>query len=477
LYENIGIPLEDILYRTHTQLADFFPHLGFTPELITLWEESIQKTFETGKSMRVEFDYKGLTFDWIFIPEKSQTDEVVSIITSGRDITEFKILHQKLNQAYKMEAIGTLAGGIAHDFNNILSPIIMGTEMVLAEIPHMNPEEGILRKVIQAAVRAKELVQQILNFSRQENEDKRFIQFIPIIKETVKLIRSSLPSTIEIKLDILAEDDVIQGDPVQMHQVLMNLCTNAFHSMQEKGGLLEIQITNENIDSEEATLSDDLKPGYFVKLAIKDTGHGMDSKTMEKIYDPFFTTKARGEGTGMGLSVVHGIIKDHEGYLYIESVVEKGTTFTILLPCIKNVLTEEKEKIEPPPFGSERILFVDDEQAIVNMCPRAIKRWGYTVDATTNALEAMDTFQKNPYQYDLVITDQTMPELTGVALAKKLLNIRHDIPIILCTGFSEEVTRENLQQFGIRDLLMKPIVLLELAQTIRRVLDSDTNRG
>ncbi len=471
-----GIQLDDILYKTHAQLADKFPHLGFTPELIKLWNDSIQKTFERGQSMRIEFDFRGLTFDWILIPEKSHEGEVVSVMTSARDITELKLLHQKLNQAHKMEAIGTLSGGIAHDFNNILSPIIMGTEMVLAKTDDKNPDKGILRKVIQAAIRAKELVQQILNFSRHDDEEKRSMRLIPIIKETLTLIRATLPSSIEIKQNIIAEDDIIWGNPIQIHQVIMNLCTNAFHAMKEKGGILEIEITNEIIDTKEVAQSNDLKPENFIKLFIKDTGHGMSAETIDNIYDPFFTTKARGEGTGMGLSVVHGIIKSHDGFIHVESAVDKGTTFHILIPCKKKEFSEKKEDILQPPFGSERILFIDDEEAIINIYSRAITKLGYKVDTRTDALGAMELLQKDPYLYDLVITDQTMPKLTGAELSKKILEIRKNMPIILCTGFSEKITPKNFQQLGIRGLLMKPIAQLEMAQAIRKVLDSSTKQ-
>lgn len=391
---------------------------------------------------------------------------------SNRDITDKKRLEGQLRQVQKMEAIGTLAGGIAHDFNNILTPILLGAELVQSVIPEENPAQKDLEKVIQAAERAKELVQQILTFSRQGEEERRPLEIIPVVKEVIKLIRASLPSTIEIKLRIEAIADIVTAAPIEIHQIIMNLCTNASHAMREKGGLLEIALINEAIKASDLMGADDLtRPGSYVKLTVRDTGHGMDDRTRERIFDPFFTNKNRGEGTGLGLSVVHGIIESLGGTITVESEIQEGTTFNVYLPCTPRKAIEEPEKQESSPMGSERILFIDDERAIANIYKKILERLGYKVTASDNVVEALNDFREDPGRFDLVVTDLTMPKMTGLELAKEILRLRPDLPIILCTGFSQETAAEEARQIGIQEILFKPIDRLTLAKTIRKLLD------
>jgi PAS domain S-box-containing protein len=390
---------------------------------------------------------------------------------SNHDLTERKQLEKQLLQAQRMEAIGTLAGGIAHDFNNILTPILMGTEMAQLRIPEEHPAQNDLNKVMQATQRAKELVQQILTFSRQGDEEKEPLRLTLLVKQVIQFIRASLPATIEIRQNLSARSDIVIGNPIQIHQVIMNLCSNAAHAMRDGGGLLEINLANETVGAFDSTRYGNLKPGEFVKLTIRDTGHGMDSRTMDKIFDPFFTTKARGEGTGMGLAVVHGIVKNLEGAVTLESTPGQGTSFHVFLPGDETRAIEEIEKHEPPPNGTERILFVDDEAAITEIYKNVLEQLGYTIDTRNNALDALRDFQKNPDRFDLVITDQTMPKMTGIELAGALLGIRPNLPIILCTGFSEQIIPETINKAGIQAFMWKPIGRLELARTIRKLLD------
>jgi PAS domain S-box-containing protein len=391
---------------------------------------------------------------------------------SNRDVTEIKQIEEQLRHAQRMEAIGTLAGGIAHDFNNILTPILMGTELAQLTIPEDDLAQEHLWKVLQAGHRAKELVKQILTFSRQDEEKVKPLKLIPIVKEVVKLIRASLPATIEINQHIQAQSDIILANPIQIHQVIMNLCTNAAYAMREKGGILEIGLTNDTMEAGDLIRSGEIKPGNFVKITVQDTGHGIDSRIRENIFDPFFTTKEREEGTGMGLSMVHGIVKSLEGAIAVASEPLKGTLFSVYLPCVKAELVDENEKRESAPPGTERLLFIDDEPMIPEIYESMLQQLGYHVEIRTKPLEAWDYFCENPDKVDMMITDQTMPYITGIELAKKVLELRPGLPIILCTGFSQQEVVDVARNAGISAVLFKPIGRLTFAQTIRNILDS-----
>jgi signal transduction histidine kinase len=383
---------------------------------------------------------------------------------------ERESLTAQLQQAQKMEAIGTLAGGIAHDFNNILTPIIMGAELALMSTPVENHTHALLEKVISSGMRAKELVQQILTFSRQSDLERRPLKLVPTLKEALKLARASLPSTIEIQQDIRVQKDLVLANPTQVHQVVMNLITNAAHAMREEGGVLEIALHQEPLDEAALAGLPELSPGHFLRLTVKDTGHGMDRKTVERIFDPFFTTKERGEGTGLGLSIVHGIIRSYDGAIRVESRLGEGTRFEIYLPLIEAAEEVNRAKKQQIPRGSERVLLVDDEPMIVEIHSNMLKALGYQVTPEADPLVALQTFSNNPQGFDLVITDMTMPKLTGDKLASEIMRIRPGMPVILCTGFSERISQELTTDLGIRAFVMKPIGLADIANRIREVL-------
>ena len=385
---------------------------------------------------------------------------------------EKKKLERQLRQAQKMEAVGTLAGGIAHDFNNILSAVIGFTEMVIDDAPPASPLRHNMEQVLQAGMRAKQLVQQILAFSRQSDQELRPVKLKRVITEACKLLRASLPATIGIRTR-LRTDAFTLGDPTQMHQVLMNLGTNAGHAMRERGGTLTIELAEVADAAAWRRHHPELTAEAYVRLTVSDSGSGIPAAIIDRIFDPFFTTKELTEGTGMGLAVVHGIVTSHKGLITVTSRPETGTTFTILLPQIVAPMQNRRPSVGDLPTGREHILFVDDEAALVDMSTQLLERLGYRVTARTSSREALAKFSAAPQDVDLVITDMTMPQLTGKELAAARLQIRPDLPIILCTGFSEIITEEAAQQVGIKAFTLKPIIMKELAETIRRVLDQD----
>jgi len=381
-------------------------------------------------------------------------------------------LEIQLQQAQKMESIGTLAGGIAHDFNNVLYSIIGYTELTMDDMPEGSLAQKNIEEVFKGAMRAKDMVQQILAFSRKADTEKKPIKVQSVVKEALKLLRTSIPSTIEIRQNIYADCGPILADPTQIHQVVMNLATNAYQAMREKGGVLELTLMGEEISANDSESYLDLNSGTYLKLTVRDTGHGMDNVVIEKIFDPYFSTKSPGEGTGMGLAVVHGIVKDHGGDIEVYSKLGEGTTFSVFLPLVETRPVAPKViSIEPVPTGTERILFVDDEETIVLMTQQTLERLGYQVTPRTSSVEALEAFRAQPDNFDLVITDFTMPNMTGIELASKLLEIRPEIPIIICTGFSEVIDKNRAKAAGIREYVMKPIVKEEIARTIRKVLD------
>ena len=394
------------------------------------------------------------------------------LIQRKRTEEEKEKLQSQLQRAQKMEAIGTLAGGIAHDFNNVLYAIIGYTELSMDAVPEGSKARRNLQEVLKAADRAKNMVQQILNFSRNTEKEKKLISVLSVLKEAVNLIRTSLPSTIEIRQNIDADCGPVMADPTRIHEIIMNLGTNAYHAMREKGGILRITLRQDEIGSDDSKYDLDLNSGSYLKLTVEDTGHGIDSNIMEKIFDPYFTTKGVGEGTGMGLSVVHGIVRDHGGDISVYSEPGKGTAFHVYLPLIETGSVErEIISAEPVSTGTERILFIDDEEQIVQMVQQILESLGYHVTPRTSSVEALEAFRTMPDEFDLVITDMTMPNMTGAELAPRLLEIRSDIPIILCTGFSELMDENKAKAIGIREYVMKPIVRDKIAGTIRKVLD------
>jgi len=394
-------------------------------------------------------------------------------IKKAEDVSrqEIEKMQARFRQVQKMEAIGTLAGGIAHDFNNILSAIIGYTELALYFDSEATSSRELLEQVLKASNRAKDLVAQILTFSRQSEQELKPVMISLLIKENLRLLRTSLPTTIEIRQNITAKSSTVLADPTQIHQVLMNLCTNASHAMRENGGVLDVSLIPFDLDPNAATHYPDLTPGPYLKLTVSDTGHGMNRAVMEHIFDPFFTTKEPGRGAGMGLSVVHGIVTSYGGTIIPESEPGKGTTFHVFFPRLEKKIPAEAETVSPILTGNECILFVDDEEAITHMGQQMLERLGYEVFARTSSIEALEVFRSQPDKFDLILTDQIMPNMTGENLAKKIMQIRPEIPIVLCTGFTETITPEKARAMGFRELLLKPIVIRDLAEAIRRVLD------
>ena len=389
------------------------------------------------------------------------------------DITQEKRLQDQLQQSQKMEAIGTLAGGIAHDFNNILFSIIGNTEMSMDDVPEGSMARSNMQEVLTAAKRARDMVRQILDFSRQGIQERKPLRVQPIIDEALQLLNASVPAFIEIIEDIDMECGPVLADPTQIHQIMMNLCTNAYHAMREKGGTMGVTLRQINIDSSDLPTPLGLKSGSCLKLVVSDTGHGMAREVMERIFDPYFTTKGPGGGTGMGLSVVHGIVKGHGGDISVHSEPGKGTRVDVFLPMIENntEVPLETVSLESIPGGNEHILLVDDEENIVHMIQHMLERLGYHVTGRTSSVEALEAFRSLPKKFDIIITDQTMPNMTGEELAKELLQIRPDIPIILCTGFSEIIPEEKAKAIGIKDYIMKPVLKSQLAKAVRYALD------
>ncbi len=391
------------------------------------------------------------------------------ITESKRAEEEKKRLEAQLLQGHKLEAIGTLAGGIAHDFNNILTPIIGYAEMALSDTPQFNLMRHRLEQILTAAIRARELVKQILAFGRSDKEQRHIpVEISLVVKEALKLLRASLPSSIEIRQEI--DSGVVLANATQIHQILMNLCTNAAHAMDGKG-ILEVCLSR--VDLRETDLSDpsmiDLKPGPHLMLRISDTGVGMDARTIERIFDPYFTTKEVGKGSGLGLAVVNGIVRRHKGANTVQSEPGKGTTFSIYLPATDASIAEVVETKQELPMGTERILLIDDEQIVVEMETAILELLGYDVTPETDSLRALEIFRSRPEEFDLVVTDYTMPKLTGTDLSSAIRQIRADIPIILCTGFSEKVTEEGAMDLGM-ELVMKPFSMKQIAESVRKAL-------
>ena len=381
-------------------------------------------------------------------------------------------LEVQLRQAQKMEALGTLAGGIAHDFNNILSAVLGYSELGLQDLDDQtHPLYPKLKAINHAGHRARDLVEQILAFSRMQEQLQAPIKISPIVKEAIKLLQSSLPANIEIQADITADMPVL-GDPTQIHQIIMNLCTNAYHAMQASGGVLGISLEPAAVDVSAAFAALDLPPDQYLQLTVSDTGAGISPAIIDRIFDPYFTTKDKGKGTGLGLAVVHGIVKRHRGEISVESRVGKGTQFTVFLPVSGDESAESSRHPTPLPRGTEHVLLVDDEKDLVEIGSEMLQRLGYQVTAITGSLDALETFKQDPFRFDIVVTDYNMPGMTGDQMARQMLSIRREIPIVVCTGFSEVFDQQRAQSIGIRQTLMKPVTMDAMAHAVHEVLAS-----
>jgi PAS domain S-box-containing protein len=476
------------------QCMDFF---GYTPdEMKVKWMqlttsnpvnqagfETTQKAIQTGEKQKPYMlegrrkDGKNILLEIEESPILDQNGKTVLIAGAVRDITDYKRaeeekekLEAQLRQSQKMEAIGTMAGGIAHDFNNILSIILGNTELAIRDVPEWHPVKESLDEVRQACLRAKDVVRQLLSFGRKSEMQLRPIDIGVILRESLKLIRSTLPSNIEIRQDFDEGTWTILGDPTQINQILINLSTNAADAIESAGGILSVSLENVEIARQDPELN--LEPGRYVKISVSDTGVGISAEERDRIFDPYYTTKNVGKGTGMGLAVVHGIVETHNGRIEVNSTPGKGTAFEIFFRSIDAAPVVEVPASNTLPHGGETILFVDDEKSIVKLNKARLERLGYQVIGTADPFEALDLFHHKSIQFDLVITDMTMPNMMGDELAAEMMKIRPDIPIILCTGFSGRISEEQALEKGIRAFVMKPLELKDIAETIRNVLDA-----
>ena len=398
------------------------------------------------------------------------TDGSVSKLTVFHDLTEMKKLEAQLQQAQKMEAIGTLAGGIAHDFNNILMAILGHCDLAKMQLPEDSDAIDNLNQVKNAGNRARNLIKQILAFSRMGKQERIALSPTPLIKEALKFLKSTLPTSIEIRDHIEADPGIIEADATQIHQIMMNLCTNADHAMREEGGTLDVKLRRVELDRHRDIQLHELHTGPHVRLTVNDTGCGIDSETLEHIFDPYFTTKEVGEGTGLGLSVVHGIVNTHGGAITVASEPGKGTSFNVYFPVIDKEETMEEGAEGPLPTGNERILFVDDDKVIVEIGEKMLGQLGYDVVVKTSSVEALELFQTDPDRFDLVITDMTMPKMTGDQFARELMKVRPNIPVILCTGFNHKISEKQAKEIGIKAFAMKPLVRRDMANIVRKAL-------
>jgi PAS domain S-box-containing protein len=477
-----------------------------SPQYETVWGRSCASLLEDSRSLwnaihphdqprflthQFESDVNGVqgecrivrpdnTMRWVRIqtvPIRKSNGDLLSLAGVAEDITERKRVEEALTkterqfrQSSRMEAIGTLAGGIAHDFNNILTAILGYTELALATVPKESRTQRNLQEVLTAGHRAKHLVLQILTFSRQAGQGKKPTPLHMVVREALKLLRSTIPTTIEIRQSLNTEATIL-ADPTQMHQIIINLCTNAEYAMREPGGILTVALEDVEVTEELTGAISGLHLGPHVRLTVEDTGSGMTPEVLERLFDPFFTTKPIGEGSGMGMAVVHGIITSHKGAIVVDSIVNKGTKIDVYLPTVPTQVVEPIYDQKAVPTGKESVLFVDDEETIVRLGKELLTQLGYTVEVYTSSIEALRTFRQDPHRFDLVITDQTMPGLTGEALSRELLRIRPDLPIILCTGFSHVISAERAKALGIQGYLMKPLAIRDLVPIIRHVLD------
>ena len=472
------------------RLCDFFDYSVEEGLNLTLWDlvnpeehESIKKTLE-----KWPIDYKnaptksgvftGVRKDGSIIRVEINATIIVyegelSVQGLVNDVTKEEDFDEKLRQVQKMEAIGTLAGGISHDFNNILGAIIGYSELANFQLKKNMPAEESIDQILKAGYRAKDLVSQILAFSRKSESELKPIYLPPLVKEVLKLIKASLPSTIVIKENFKQDTGVVMGDPTQIHQIMMNLCTNSAHAMREEGGTLDVSLYDISFEENVTVSHPEMAPGKYIVLSVRDTGHGMTPEIRERIFEPYYTTKEKGVGTGMGLAVVHGIVKSYGGAINVESETDVGTTFRIYLPEAKTEhLSERMISEDIIPSGNEKILFVDDEVSLAGLGKKLLENLGYHVSMMTDSPEAFKLFNADPESFDLVITDMTMPGLTGTKLTRKIRDIRPDIPIILCTGFSENINEEKAINMGINAFIMKPLAIHELAVKVRDALDS-----
>jgi len=458
--EITGRTVLEVMPNTERHWIDTYGRVALTgePMFFDNYSDALKKYFEVTAFRPLPNQFACIFQD---ITERKQTE------------AERVKLQAQLNQSQKMEAIGALAGGIAHDFNNILSPIVGHTEMLMDDFPDASSTRDSLKEIYFGALRARDLVQQILSFARQEENELKLMKLQPIIKEAMKLIRSTIPATVAIRQNLQSDCRPVSADPTQIHQIVMNLATNAYHAMEKNGGELKVDLKEIELGKNDL-IHLDMSPGFYACLSFADTGVGMSRDVMSRIFEPFFTTKEKGKGTGMGLSVVHGIVKHMKGDIQVYSEPGKGTEFRVYLPVVGNAYEKQEPTAdEPMRGGCERLLLVDDEAVIIAMEKQVLERLGYQVTSRTGSIEALETFRASPDKFDLVITDMSMPKMSGDKLADELMKIRPDIPVLLCTGFGDSMTDEKIKSLGLRGILMKPMMMKDLARKIREVLDTE----
>jgi nitrogen-specific signal transduction histidine kinase/CheY-like chemotaxis protein len=399
---------------------------------------------------------------------------ITNLVVVKRDLSKEELLQKQLQQAMKLEAIGTLAGGIAHDFNNILAAMIGYGQIAKGKLPEEDPAQEDIDQVLLAGDRASQLVKQILTFSRRDSEGTFHpLKVQHVIKEVIKLLRSSFPTTIEIRQNIDNNCPAILAEPSQLHQVVMNLCTNAKQAIGENYGAVTIGLEEYTVKSPKLIQGSSLlTTGSYVQLTVSDSGQGMSKEIQSRIFDPFFTSKPKDQGTGLGLSVVHGIVERHGGTIMVESVLDEGTTFSLFFPVINEDVEAKKKLTEPYKLGTERIMVVDDEKPIAELLKLMLSGLGYTVSVYTSSLEAVSYFRKHPHDFDAVITDMTMPDMTGAELAREMLSLRPKLPIVMATGYNENIDEEKASRIGIRSFLLKPVKKATMATVLRTVLDN-----
>ncbi|MFZ0614601.1 MAG: response regulator [Desulfobacterales bacterium] len=456
------------LLKSGLQNPDFYHDLWRTISAGRTWQGRFTNRRKCGAPCTAEA---------VIVPVRDKTGVVCNHVGVARDVTEENHLQRQLIQSQKMEAIGTLAGGIAHDFNNILSAILGYAELAAYEMPAGSPGRQDVAEVINAGNRAKDLVRQILTFSRKTEQELKPIHIVPLLKEALKFLRASLPSTIDIRTCITAENTRILCSPTMIQQILMNLCTNAAQAMKDCGGILTVNLADTEVKAGEIAAGSHLLPGPYVRLTVGDTGTGIEPQILARIFDPYFTTKEKGEGTGLGLSVVHGIIRTLKGSITVDSPPGGGAAFHVCLPCITGGDEPALIHRQAAPTGTERILLADDEDVLTAMGKQMLEHLGYRVTVRTDSLEALKTFRSHPRDFDLIISDKTMPRMTGFELAERIKTIRPDIPIILCTGYCDEFEIERAAALGISRLIVKPLGMSELAEAVRSALDAAPKVG
>lgn len=447
-------------------------------ELLTEMNESL----EGGNTWKKRFTYQRLDGGSVEVEGtvshvRNRAGETVSYLAIIRDVSHEARLEDQLRQSQKLEAIGTLAGGIAHDFNNTLFAMMGYTDLILATMPEEDSRREMLQHVLQAGTRAKELIQQILTFSRKSDQTLNVLEIQPLVKETLKLLRPTMPANIRIDTHFEAEGSLVRSDATQIHQVVMNLCSNAKDAMEDTQGTLGISLREVMVDAFLAHKVSGLKQGQYVRLRVSDSGNGIPRRVLERIFEPFFTTKPSGKGTGMGLSVVHGILMNHGGAIGVESLPGEGTTFDLYFPRVTGQAKNQAVQAFHYPTGTERVIVVDDEEAVADTLQRMLVHLGYEVDLFTDSVEAWRRFQESDGDYDLLVTDLSMPGMSGIELASECVRFRPNLPVLLVTGYGQELSGKSLKQHGVGRLLSKPVLTGDLATAVRRLLDDKASQN